>query len=377
MPPKFTFQLDAEAVMSDPKSYALNEAGRELVLRAFMFQNGGIYSRADPDKKLGKLTADDLDWASKEKVGHGASGSVYCVKIKDDPSRIIAVKCIPISSKTHRDEVERELNFLLSKYDSQFIVETYGAFWDGEEHTISIPMEWMAFSLADVSKFNEGVGEEAVRAIAFQLLHDVAYLHETKNVIHRDLKPGNVLMNAEGFVKLGDFGVSKVVQTLNVSSTYVGTMLFMAPERLEQGEYTFSSDVWSLGLTLVAAATGRNPWAPPEDLNLFQLLKKISGDEIPQLPSTFTSEAQDFMRQCLQREPEERPSCRTLLQHPFVADVTFEASREACKMLLLQTSRLVSSAAAKQQLESPMAGSGGGGGEEGASSPTYSDDFHQ
>ena len=345
MPPKFSFKLDAATIEQDPQIYALNEAGRELVLRAFMFQKGGIYSV--DGEKLGRLGADDLDWSSKEKVGHGASGSVYCVKMKSDPNSILAVKCIPIGSKTHRDEVERELTFLLSKYDSQYIVETFGAFWDSDEHTISIPMEWMAYSLADVSKFNLGVGEEAVRAIAFQLLHDVAYLHDIKTVIHRDLKPGNVLMNSEGYVKVGDFGVSKVVQTLNVSSTYVGTMLFMAPERLEQGDYTYSSDVWSLGLTIIAAATGRNPWAPPDELNLFQLLKKISGDDIPTLPASFTPEAQDFVKQCLRREPGDRPDCRALLEHPFFAECTLESARATCKMLLTQTSRLVSSAAAK------------------------------
>jgi serine/threonine protein kinase len=122
--------------------------------------------------------------------------------------------------------------------------------------------------------------------------------------------------------------------------------------------------VWSLGLTIIAAATGRNPWAPPDELNLFQLLKKISGDDIPTLPATFTPEAQDFIKQCLRREPEDRPDCRALLEHPFFAECTFESARATCKMLLTQTSRLVSSAAAKQKLD-----------EDAGPSPTYSDDF--
>ncbi|EPY42016.1 protein kinase [Angomonas deanei] len=270
----------------------------------------------DGRKLPGTVTKDQIDFGDKKSVGRGASGDVSFARLKDGTP--VALKCIPISSKTHRDEVDRELQFFSSKNDSPFVMKNYGAFWDSDQGCIVIPMEWMSYTVKDLSFFWDGLDESILRDVYFQVVSGLMYLHDTKRVIHRDLKPSNLLINERGFVKIADFGVSKLVQTLDVSSTYVGTMYFMAPERLEQGAYSFSSDVWSLGLTMVATVTGRNPWAPPEEMNLFQLLGKISGDTTPSLPATgnYSAEARDFIQKCLVRDPEERLSCAELLAHP-------------------------------------------------------------
>ena len=360
--PAFKLSLDEEAIAADP-SYVINPVDAGLVLRSFIFQNRGKLYSAD-GQSLSAITADDIDWgdddangggggAKRRLVGSGASGKVYHAKLRGTNTPI-AVKCIPISSKSHRDEVARELKFLTSKYNTEFIVANYGAFWYADEHLIAIAMEWMSYSLADLVRFSDGLPQDCARDVCFQLLRALAYLHDEKRVIHRDIKPGNILVSPKGEVKIGDFGVSAIVETLNISSTYVGTMLFMAPERLDEGSnYSFSSDVWSLGLTFIASVTGGNPWGGPRDeqMNLFQLLQRMSGGQVPTLPGApgekYSAEAHSFVAACLQRDPSQRPSCAELLEHPFFAGCTVESARENTLLLMAQTARLVQQAAGK------------------------------
>ncbi|CAD2218621.1 protein kinase [Angomonas deanei] len=342
--------LDAAAVESyknDIQSYQIKN-NNSIQLRAFLFNENGMYTK-DGRKLPGTVTKDQIDFGDKKSVGRGASGDVSFARLKDGTP--VALKCIPISSKTHRDEVDRELQFFSSKNDSPFVMKNYGAFWDSDQGCIVIPMEWMSYTVKDLSFFWDGLDESILRDVYFQVVSGLMYLHDTKRVIHRDLKPSNLLINERGFVKIADFGVSKLVQTLDVSSTYVGTMYFMAPERLEQGAYSFSSDVWSLGLTMVATVTGRNPWAPPEEMNLFQLLGKISGDTTPSLPATgnYSAEARDFIQKCLVRDPEERLSCAELLAHPFFKGVTMESAVANVKLAVECMTRMVSLAAKKDK----------------------------
>jgi serine/threonine protein kinase len=99
--------------------------------------------------------------------------------------------------------------------------------------------------------------EQLVSAIAYQMLWGLSCLHFEK-MIHRDVKPGNVLLDSSGQVKLSDFGIA--CSGKEMSSTVVGTTLYMAPERLLGQEYGSSSDVWSMGLVLWLSATGVFPF---------------------------------------------------------------------------------------------------------------------
>lgn len=342
--------LDAATVenyQQDIQSYQI-KSNNSLQLRAFLFNESGMFTK-DGRRLPGTVEKDDIDLSTRRSVGRGASGDVSFARLTDGTP--VALKRIPISSKSHRDEVDRELQFFSSRGDSEFVMKNYGAFWDAEDGAIIIPMEWMAYTVKDLSQFWEGVEESILRDVFFQVISGLVYLHDVKRVIHRDLKPSNLLISDHGHVKIADFGVSKLVQTLDVSSTYVGTMYFMAPERLEQGDYGFSSDVWSLGLTMVATVTGKNPWAPPEEMNLFELLKKIAGDTTPTLPDKpiYSDEARDLIRQCLLRNPDERPSCADLLKHPFFNGVTPESAVANVKLAVEYMTRLINNDAKKNK----------------------------
>jgi len=101
------------------------------------------------------------------------------------------------------------------------------------------------------------LSEQLVSAMTYQMLWGLSYLHFEKR-IHRDLKPGNVLLNSSGHVKLADFGIASLGKEM--SSTVIGTTLYMAPERLLRQKYGALSDVWSLGLVVWQSATGTFPF---------------------------------------------------------------------------------------------------------------------
>ena len=138
----------------------------------------------------------------------------------------------------------------------------------------------------------------------------------------------------------------------NLSKTFVGTQRFMAPERLEEGEYSFVSDVWSLGLTLISCATGKQPWALDDDdeaaaggAGLFKMLQRMASGAVPQFPANFPPEAHDFALRCLDRDPSKRATAAQLAAHPFIAGLSEESSRQELSGLLALATRLACRAA--------------------------------
>jgi serine/threonine protein kinase len=127
------------------------------------------------------------------------------------------------------------------------------------------------------------------------------------------MKPGNILINSEGFVKLTDFGIAKTLEnTTDLCNTFVGTKTYMSPERIEGKEYSFSSDIWSLGLIIMEMATGMFPY------NFSQVfiehVDSILKDPEPTLPDNgkFSPELQNFITRCLKKNPKERDTVAEL-----------------------------------------------------------------
>ena len=345
------FQLNLS--QEDYNSYQISDQGSELKLRAFLFRDGVLYK--DGAAIRGGINESDLDLSSKRKVGAGASASVYYV-LHATTKEPLALKEIPITTKTHRDEVAAELSVLAAGLEHPHVTRQFGAFWNAESHSIAIVMEWMAYSLEDLTKLFGTLAPDQIRMVASQLIAGMRFIHDDKKVIHRDVKPSNILINNAGVVKLGDFGIAKVVQTIRVNTSFVGTQLYMAPERLEEGEYSFESDVWSLGLTLISCATGKLPWVDEDDEGvadpgagnqsmLFRMIQRMHSGKVPEFPASFPPEAHDFAARCLDRDPKKRATCAELAAHPFVKDVSIEASQQELSSLLAHVSQLTCRAA--------------------------------
>ncbi|KAF0491418.1 kinase-like protein [Gigaspora margarita] len=172
--------------------------------------------------------------------------------------------------------------------------------------------------------YGNGVPEDVLAKITKAMVKGLSFLKDKLNIIHRDVKPTNVLVNRAGEVKLCDFGVSGQL-TQSLAKTNIGCQSYMAPERIHSSEastYTVQSDIWSLGLAMVELGTGKYPYPVPdknEQISMFVQLNAIVTGTPPSLPEDkFSEECRDFVAQCLSKRPQDRPTYKQLLEHPFL-----------------------------------------------------------
>lgn len=158
-----------------------------------------------------------------------------------------------------------ELNTLMNcNHDN--IIRCSGAFYkavrSAHQSHVYVAMEFMELgTLADLIHPKKVLLEQILGQISYQVFKGLEHLHKATKVVHRDIKPSNILVGASGLVKLGDFGVSgNIMGTQDTRSTFVGTGIYMSPERFEGNSYTSNSDVWSLGLTILECAVGYFPY---------------------------------------------------------------------------------------------------------------------
>lgn len=249
-------------------------------------------------------------------LGHGNGGTVH--KAYHVPSqKTIAMKVIPLDiTEEHQRQILSELNILFTCH-SKLIIAFHGAFFI--ENKISMCTEFMdGGSLDNYQKIPQNV----VGRIAVAVVKGLQYLWDLK-IMHRDLKPNNMLVNTKGEVKLCDFGVS-IQLVSSIAKTYVGTNAYMAPERILGDEYGIFSDVWSLGLSLVEMCTGLFPYPSNTSINRdsmapIELLQCIVNETPPRLSTELFGDAlRHFVEICLEKNPKSRPTPEQLSRHPFI-----------------------------------------------------------
>jgi serine/threonine protein kinase len=137
----------------------------------------------------------------------------------------------------------------------------------------------------------------------------------TVTILHRDLKPENVFLGHDNSVKLGDFGLSKMIKSHDFASTYVGTPFYMSPEICAAEKYTLKSDIWSLGCIMYELCCRVPPFNAKTH---FQLVQKIKEGKVAPLPEVYSPELNQVIKDCLKVNPDRRPDTAQLLNLPAV-----------------------------------------------------------
>ncbi|KAK9712208.1 MAP kinase kinase Wis1 [Basidiobolus ranarum] len=289
----------------DP-SGKLNFSGKAVLhAQGVDFSNGNSY----------KINIDEL--VLEEELGKGQYGVVQRVFHK--PTNVtMAMKEIRLElDQAKLNQILMELD-VLHKSQSPYIVEFYGAFFI--ESCVYYCMENMDCGSLD-KLYHEGVSEDVLAKITLSITKGLKFLKDDLSIIHRDVKPTNVLVNSKGQVKLCDFGVSgQLIQSL--AKTHIGCQSYMAPERITSStteSYTVQSDVWSLGLSILELALGRYPY-PSEtfDSPFAQIRAIVAGNPLPLPEESFSADCRDFVAQCLIKNPKVRPNYSELLAHPWL-----------------------------------------------------------
>jgi len=248
-------------------------------------------------------------------IGSGSAGTIY-IATQVETRDSVAIKEIALDAK-NGVMVKTEI-YMMSTTKHKNCVSYIGAYMKNEK-TLWVIMEFMDCGcLTDIlnlySHFQ--MNEPQMGYVLREILQGLAYIHSL-NRIHRDIKSDNILLNHRGQVKITDFGYAAQLKTGGSNrNTIVGTPYWMAPEVILGEEYTWSVDLWSLGILAMELADGEPPYIEQPPLRALFL---ISTEGIPDLkePQNWSSSFKDILDQTLVADGPRRPPCTELLNHRF------------------------------------------------------------
>ncbi|XP_062000742.1 serine/threonine-protein kinase TIO isoform X1 [Rosa rugosa] len=253
-----------------------------------------------------------------ELVGEGSFGKVYKGRRKFT-GQTVAMKFIMKHGKSDKDihNLRQEIE-ILRKLKHENIIEMLDSFESPQE--FCVVTEFAQGELFEILEDDKHLPEEQVQAIAKQLVRALHYLHSNR-IIHRDMKPQNILIGAGSIVKLCDFGFARAMSTNTVVLRSIkGTPLYMAPELVREQPYNHTADLWSLGVILYELFVGQPPFYTN---SVYALIRHIVKDPV-KYPDNMSSNFKNFLKGLLNKMPQNRLTWPALLEHPFVKETTEE-----------------------------------------------------
>lgn len=262
----------------------------------------------------------------QERLGAGGFGVVYRAF---DPmlGHFVAVKETPLNaSPAQCAALQAEFATLTSLHHPNIVTVTSLRLDDGVARVV---MEWMpGGSLGSVlRRAGHRLHEAAIRRFMRDALLGLAYLHE-RGICHLDIKPENMLLAADGTMKLADFGTAKIAETGQsaVTNRVVGTPAYMPPELISSGKYYQGSDLWALACSAVEMASGEQPWGHLDASVrgaalplLFHIASAKPPHHCPRVPTHLTPDLQRILAACFAPTIASRPTAAALLRDSYFA----------------------------------------------------------
>ena len=244
-----------------------------------------------------------------EIVGAGSFGFVYKVKDSND-NKFYAIKRVKLTdeNKDNIKKVEYEAK-ILKEIKSDNVVKYIDYFYE-EDDSFNIVMEFCEYSdlRSYIKKFkneNKKIAESVIRLIITELSNGLKDIH-SKNVIHRDLKPENIFISSDHLIKIGDFGISKILDGTDYAKTFAGTYYYMAPEVIKREKYSKKVDIWSLGCIIYELCTLNRCF---DSCDIFELANKINSGIHGKIDLNYYNDyLQDIIDLCLKKNDKERPN---------------------------------------------------------------------
>ncbi|XP_077113359.1 protein kinase C delta type-like [Ranitomeya variabilis] len=266
---------------------------------------------------------DMTNFAFHKVLGRGSFGKVVLTSV---PSRNIymAVKMIK-KREDNENIIMRERRILLAARDCPFLCHLYAAH-QSRKRAYFI-MEYLSGgSLKALIEMYGSLNIDNVRFYTAEIVCGLQFLHG-HNIVHRDIKPDNIMLDADGHIRIIDLGLAQdgVTSSNNISGE-TGTFHFMAPEVLRKRGYGTAVDWWSLGIVVSQMATGHSPFYTGSVSKM--AYRAITKGE-PEIPSWLDADMQDLIKKLLCKKPQKRLGvCGNIREHPFFTTIGWEDLEE-------------------------------------------------
>uniref|UniRef100_A0A1I7V3L0 Protein kinase domain-containing protein n=1 Tax=Caenorhabditis tropicalis TaxID=1561998 RepID=A0A1I7V3L0_9PELO len=292
---------------------------------AFLNKVKNLFRANTIEKKLPSYIQDNVNprdhWNIIGELGDGAFGKVEKAVSRTDPKLFAASKSIEIQEGEELEDFLVEIEILTECKGHPIMLGLYSTYFF--ENKLTMLLEFCGGGAVDniIVELGHALKEDQIRYIGYYVCDALKWLH-SQNVIHRDLKAGNILLTNDGQVRLADFGVSaKLKSEREKRDTFIGTPYWMAPEVMacetfKDQPYDCISDIWSFGITLIEMAQGEPPHS---DVSVMRVIIKVQKSDPPTLlqPSNWSRAFSELLAHCLVKDPRNRPPASTIFTHPW------------------------------------------------------------